>query len=272
MTSRITSGPSTGALELQERRKQREPIIRVWDLLVRTGHWSLVFAFAVNYLFYRKFPTHAYAGYFLILLVTMRLLWGFIGGRAARFENFVFTPRETIRYFISALRGHAGYYVSHNPMGAWMVFALLTLLLINGITGLMLYSAGQQLGPLGATVPADWEDMLIKVHQIMGHVTAACVGMHILGVLWAARAHRENYVLAMFTGYKRVPRKADLALIQGYPRYAELNIPPRLRAAERCLNYLHPFGGSLLIVILTILIVLGLADATVLLNKYLPAY
>lgn len=263
--------PAAPSFEMCERR-QREPIIHVWDLLVRAGHWMMVLFFAIIYLRYRKFPIHAYAGYLMMVLVIMRILWGVIGSKAARFSTFWFTPAQVIDYGRSAVRGHAGYYVSHNPMGSWMVYALLGFMLVNGTLGLMLYSSGQQLGPLGAAVPYAWEDLLIGLHMTLGHATAALVAVHIVGVLWAARAHRENYVLAMLTGCKRVPRKVDAGDIEGYAVYHDERMSPRLRPAERWFNYRHPFMGSLLLVVAVSLVVLEITEAVVNLNKHLLAY
>ena len=261
-----------GTIELPERRKHLETIIRVWDRLVRLNHWTLVLSFAIIYIFYRKFPTHAYAGYLVIFLVLWRLVWGFVGSRAARFSSFLFGPKALFEYTKNAFQGHASYHVSHNPMGSWMVFMLLGLMLLNGVLGLMLYSAGQQLGPLGASVPTEWEDMLTITHKILGHVTAACVGGHIFGVLWAARLHRENYVVAMVTGYKRVSRHAAQADIEGYEKYTEKVVPQRLRRIEQWLNRNHPFYGSLTVVSLVLVVAYSLASWLVTLNKYLPAY
>jgi cytochrome b len=259
-------------LELKERRRVREPLIRVWDIYVRASHWLMVLFFAIIYLRYRKFPIHAYAGYLILIATFLRLLWGFVGPRAARFTTFLYSPREVVRYALDALRGHAAYYTSHNPMGAWMVFVLLGMMLANGTLGVMLYSAGQQLGPLGASVPENWDETLTLLHKVLGHLTAACVAMHITGVLWAARAHRENYIAAMFTGFKRVPRKADKSEIEGYTLYPEAIIPRPFVKVERWFNYRHPALGSLLIVLAVILVILELTEAAVALNKHLPAY
>lgn len=259
-------------LETADRRHEREPIIRVWDRFVRFSHWLLVLFFAIIYLRYRKFPIHAYAGELVLVLVTIRLVWGFVGPRAARFKTFLFSPAQVFRYTMDALRGHAAYFSSHNPMGAWMVFILLLMMFVNGILGLMLYSSGQQLGPLGDLVPADWEDQLILLHKVLGHITAACVALHITGVIWAARLHHENYVTAMFTGYKRVPRQADKAELEGYSVHSEQIIPPRFAKLERWLNYRHPALGSILLVGAVTLVVIELVEAFVNLNKYMPSY
>ncbi len=268
----MQQGNEHALLEKTERRKQREPIIKVWDVLVRSAHWMMVIFFAIIYLRYRKFPIHAYAGYLMLLLVSLRIVWGMLGSRAARFTSFWFTPTEVMDYTRRALHGHAGYYVSHNPMGSWMVYALLGMMLINGVLGLMLYSSGQELGPLGDMISADWEDQLKGLHKTLGHVTAALVAMHIAGVLWAARAHRENYVLAMITGRKRVPRNVQEQHIEGYKQCSEDSIPNKLRGAERWFNYRHPFMGSLLLVTAVILIALEITEAAVNLNKHLLSY
>ncbi len=272
MQDKNSQGGYRNFLEIDDRRVNPEPIIRVWDVFVRTSHWLLVLFFAIIYLRYRKFPLHAYAGMIVLGLVTVRLVWGFVGPRAARFKTFLFTPAQVFRYALDALRGHAAYFSSHNPLGAWMVFILLLMMFANGILGLMLYSAGQQLGPLGDLVPSDWEDQLILYHKVLGHITAASVALHISGVVWAARAHHFNFVTAMITGYKRVPRKADEHELEGYSQYSDRIIPPRFAKVERWFNRQHPALGSILLVGAVALVVLELVEAFVNLNKYLPTY
>lgn len=261
------------ALELEERRHNREPIIKVWDMFVRISHWLLVIFFAIIYLRYRKFPIHAYAGYLMMMLILARLIWGFVGPKAARFSEFFFSPAQVMAYMRSARGGHARYFTSHNPMGAMMVYVLLSGMFVNGVLGLMLYSAGQELGPLTNMVPEDWEDILKGLHKTFGHILAACVAMHIIGVVWAARAHRENYIGAMFTGFKRVPRNVRPEDTHGYEAFAAKEVVPApLLSVERWFNYRHPALGSLILVGAVILVVLELVEAMVNLNKYLLAY
>lgn len=264
------SHPKIDMLEREERRKERESTIKVWDWVVRIGHWLMVIFFAIIYLRYRKFPLHAYAGMLMLALVILRIVWGVVGSKAARFRSFIFSPREVFTYAVQAVRGHASYYISHNPMGSWMVFCLLAMMLVNGFLGLMLYSSGQELGPLGASVPADWEDLLKVTHKVLGHATAAFVALHIVGVLWAAQAHRENYVLAMLTGYKRVPRALEAQHSVGYVTTAEDVTPKSLRRLERWFSFKRPFVGALLLAIAIMLVAQELMFAAEILNDYLP--
>jgi cytochrome b len=275
MNSGSQKNPQRGGLDIlesEERRHQPEPIIRVWDVVVRSGHWLLVALFAILYFKSGKFPLHAYAGLAIMGIVVIRIVWGFVGGRAARFSSFLFSPAAAFRYFRQALGGHAPYHASHNPMGAWMVYLLLLLLLVNGVLGMMYYSTSQQLGPLGDSVPVEWDEMLEKIHFVLGHATAGLVLLHMLGVVWAARAHRENYVTAMFTGFKRVPRNAERSALDGYSIHSEAVVPRPLAATERWFNTRRPAIGSLLIVLAVVLAVFALSQVAILFNDDLPVF
>lgn len=258
-------------LENTERRKSREPEIRVWDRLVRIGHWALVLAFIVLYVRYKKFPLHSYAGYLVLTLISIRIVWGFIGSRAARFRTFLYTPHEIWRYLMLALKGHAPYYFSHNPMGAAMVFFLLTAVFINGILGLILYSSSQQLGPFGALFPDTWEDHLSLIHEWIGHFVALAVIVHVLGVIWAAWLHRENYVMAMLTGYRRMPRSAAALLTEDEQKSRG---PDFIRSNPVYIwfNYKFPVFGSMLLAGAILFAFVQIMEYLVVLNKNWLAY
>ena len=259
-------------LEASERRKKRDPEIKVWDRFVRIHHWLLVLAFATLYIESRKFPLHPYAGYLICILIPARIVWGFIGHGAARFSNFFYSPRETLGYLLEAIRGKASYYYSHNPMGAAMVYALLASLGATCLLGLLAYSASQQLGPFGARIPADWEDILIVWHVRIGHAVALLICGHLFGVIWAARLHRENYVLAMLTGLRRIPRAVPLPPGAEHPEEPK-NVSPMRQKLMNWLNFRRPFVGTLLLMAILILcILLPAIHFLTALNKFLPAY
>lgn len=73
--------------------------VRVWDPLVRLFHWTLVVTFAVAFLAEDELlGLHVWAGYLALTLVGIRVLWGLIGTRHARFSDFVRGPRAIIAY------------------------------------------------------------------------------------------------------------------------------------------------------------------------------
>ena len=180
---------------------------RVWDPLVRIFHWLLVAAFFTAYFVEPEdSPIHVLAGYTVLGLVIVRLVWGFVGSQHARFSDFVYRPAVVLRDLGDVLRFRAKRYLGHSPGGGVMVVALLIMLLATTVSGLMVYGADEQAGPLAsvmADVSEQAEDTLEEVHETLANVTLALVVLHVIGVAIASLSHRENLVRSMFTGYKQ---------------------------------------------------------------------
>jgi len=197
-----------------------ENTVRVWDISVRIFHWSLVVSFMIAYVTGEELDlVHAYAGYIVLGLLCYRVVWGVIGSRYARFSSFLFSPAETMGYIRDVLGGKAKRYIGHNPAGSVMVFVLLVSLFIAVLTGLELYAIEGK-GPLAnnaitvvGTALANGhenggiagEEFWEELHEFASNFTLVMVFIHILGVLFSSKLHKENLVKAMVTGRKRVP-------------------------------------------------------------------
>ena len=202
----------------------QERSIKVWDPLVRYGHWALLAAFAVAYLSGEEEgdpgQLHVWAGYAVGAIVAVRILWGLIGAGHARFSDFAYGPKAGLLYLGELVRGHARRYVGHSPAGAVMVFALLACLAGTVGTGLIAYNGGEKkaAGDAGGAVIArahaeehersqgrgeGGESAIGELHAALANITLGLVVLHILGVGLASVAHWENLVLSMITGRKR---------------------------------------------------------------------
>ena len=200
----------------------------VWDPLVRFGHWALVAAFAVAYLSGddEADALHVWGGYIVGTIVVLRVVWGFVGPRHARFSDFVRSPLVALAYFRDLLYGRARRYVGHSPAGGAMVIALLVCLAATVATGLIAYGEEGK-GPLAAVLVTDAnakgneaehravtrtgreesESTIGELHGLLANITVALVVAHIFGVAVASVVHKENLVLAMVTGRKRRARE-----------------------------------------------------------------
>jgi cytochrome b len=182
--------------------------IKVWDPAVRLFHWSLVVAFTVAYFTEEDIlDVHVVAGYTVLGLVLFHILWGFIGPQHARFSDFVYRPGVVGAYLKDLVLGRARRYLGHNPAGGVMIILLFISLLGVTVSGLAVYAADEQAGPLAfwlGGVGERWEDRLEEVHEFLANLTLGLVFLHILGVLAESFLHRENLVASMFTGYKKV--------------------------------------------------------------------
>ena len=180
--------------------------VRIWDPFVRVFHWVLVGAFVVAYISEDHYlDIHTTAGYTVLTLVALRVVWGFIGSRHARFSDFVRPPGEALSYVKDTFLGRARRYLGHNPAGGLMIVAMLISLLATTVSGVALLGVEESAGPL-ATLMAGashgFEEGLEEVHEFFANFTFALVLGHVLGVLVESLFHRENLVRAMFTGNK----------------------------------------------------------------------
>ncbi len=181
--------------------------IRVWDPLVRLFHWSLVAAFATAFIVEDDLlGVHVWAGYLVLALISVRLVWGLIGTRHARFSDFVRGPGAVLEYLRDVMRLRAPRYLGHNPAGGAMILLILIGLAATGISGLALYGAEEFAGPLAETMrglPPSWGDVLEETHEVFANLTLGLILIHVAGVLVSSLLHRENLIGAMISGNKR---------------------------------------------------------------------
>lgn len=177
--------------------------VRVWDPFVRVFHWGLASAFAAGWLTQEeRYDWHLAAGYAVLGLVALRILWGLLGSRHARFTDFVRGPATVLRYLGQVARGRAPRYLGHNPAGGAMIVALLLAMLAVTLSGVALDAAENRAGPLGDTTLFRYADIVARIHVVATDVSLVLIALHLAGVIHASLAHRENLVRAMVTGTK----------------------------------------------------------------------
>jgi cytochrome b len=182
----------------------------VWDWPVRVGHWvivSLVATVLATGLTGGEsvMVWHMRTGETLLALVLFRILWGFAGSRNARFATFVRGPRAALRYLRSFRLPSREAYATHNPLGGWMVIALLVALLVQCCLGLFANDEVLVEGPLAKFVTQDMSDALSALHRRGWWVVAGLASVHIVAALWYFVALDDNLIYSMVSGTKKLP-------------------------------------------------------------------
>ena len=215
--------------------------VYVWDPLVRIFHWGLVLAFIIAYLTAEEEnPIHIYSGYAVLGLITFRVLWGIIGTKYARFSDFLYSPAAVVRYLKGLFGNKPEHFLGHNPLGGWMIVALLLCLFVISVSGLKLYAIEEGRGPLAVNTgdlsvisnayadrdddededdngrgtsehegkshhsEKEGEDFWEEIHEVSTDIMLFLILLHIGGVVISSYMHRENLVRSMVTGVKEV--------------------------------------------------------------------
>jgi cytochrome b len=178
--------------------------VRVWALPVRLAHWALAACVLGCLAMFEGGRWHELLGYGALVVAALRLGIGGVGLRRdspARFGRFVLGPAATWRYACSVRAGREPRHLGHNPLGGWMVLALLLAALVAAASG-ALYVTDRFWG----------DEAVWRWHAIAGWSLLGLFPLHLAGVVFTSIRHRENLVRAMVDGRKRAPAPGDMPL------------------------------------------------------------
>ena len=180
--------------------------IRIWDLPTRSFHWSLVllivFSFVTAKIGGNWMYWHFYSGYAILSLITFRILWGFVGGRYARFGSFLFSPAQILQYLRNA--PNAVKTLGHNPVGSLSVFALIGFVGLQAVTGLFSNDDISEEGPLVRFVSNATSNWFTSIHNLNEKMLLVLVLTHVGAVLFYLLRKKENLIKPMISGDKDV--------------------------------------------------------------------
>lgn len=201
------------------------PRPRRWDAVVRVTHWSIVAAVLANAVFTEEgSSTHVWVGYALAAILALRLLWGLIGPAEARFSAFPPSPRAAIAHVREIVAGKKSLHASHNPLGALMVYAIWSCLLVIIATGIAMAGlpgtpkeTPSPAAPVAETQSANVEARedegreegegeegeegpFGEIHEIAANLLYVLIALHLAGVVFETRRSGRQVVTAMLPG------------------------------------------------------------------------
>ena len=169
--------------------------VKVWDPVVRLFHWSLVAAFAANALLVdEESRLHLQIGYFILALVAVRVVWGLIGTRYARFSSFPPSLSGALAQLGDIATGRRRIHAGHTPLGALMIYNLLGTLVLIGLTGWLMTTE--------MFWGVEWPE---ELHEALVAWAEISVVLHVAAVILESRRTGVNLPRAMVTGTKLLP-------------------------------------------------------------------
>lgn len=222
--------------------------VGAWDLPTRLFHWSLVFCIISAWVSFRYAEAfgdhllrwHRWNGYTVLVLLVWRLIWGFAGSSTSRFSAFVRWPWAALRYGLDLVSGRDRHFLGHNPLGTYMVLALLAV--VGTQAGLGLFTVEHNdsgaYGPLYRLVTEATYKRLSHWHQWAFYwVLLPLIAAHITANILYGAIKKDPLIRAMATGRKPAGNYEDEAEVRLVDR-------PMLRAlACLALAAAIVFGG-----------------------------
>lgn len=175
--------------------------IRIWDLPLRLFHWLLVCSVVAAYVAIKTGNTewHLRFGFITLALILFRIVWGFIGGRQARFATFAASPSRALRSLSgpSSSSESAG----HSPLASYSVFAMLLMIGLQAVFGLFANDDISTEGPLSKYASGAVVTWMTRLHHWNQWVLIALIVLHLLAIVYYT-LRRRRLVGPMVTGDK----------------------------------------------------------------------
>ena len=186
--------------------------VRAWDLPTRAFHWTLValiisawasFEYA-DKLGDNTLKWHRYNGYAILCLLVWRVLWGFVGSSTSRWSSFVRWPWLAATYFMDLVKNRERHFLGHNPMGAYMIVALLAAVGLQATFGLFTVEHNDTAwGPLYKLVPETKAATINYIHtRMFNYLILPLIAAHITANVLYGIMKNDPLVRAMITGWK----------------------------------------------------------------------
>ena len=209
--------------------------VYVWEQPVRVSHWLIFLSVVVlsftGYYIYNPFIVaknstpflmatirfiHVVTGFVFISAFLLRIYWFFKGNEWSNWRAFLPIHRRQWRgmggmvAYYSFLRKDLVHQVGHNALAAVTYLVMFTLMFIEIITGLTLYTqvrGGWLLAPLFSWLPRVIDIQYIRLtHFCIMFAFFAFVIHHVYSAVLVSWEERNGLIESIFTGYKFVPR------------------------------------------------------------------
>ena len=177
--------------------------IKVWEWSIRVFHWCLPLLIFLLWFSQDQgeMERHFLFGQILLAMLVYRVIWGFIGTPYARFKHFLYGPKAFLAYFKHFFSSNKPRYLSHNPMGGFMVLVLMGGVIFQLMTGLFTTDDIFTFGPLYETVSRSTSAWMSRWHYLFFDGLLVLIGLHLAAIL-LYKIRGEGLVKAMFSGKK----------------------------------------------------------------------
>ncbi len=169
--------------------------VQVYDWPVRFFHWIFAGLFVSAFFIAQTFdddsvqyPYHMMLGFTLALVVLLRIVWGIIGTKYARFSSYELRPADLLQYMKDLLKKPGKIFIGHNPASSWAAIVM------------MIYALG--LSASGYLMVHGDKENFEEIHELFANLFLVSALAHVAGVVYHTIRHKDPIGLSMIHGKK----------------------------------------------------------------------
>lgn len=187
-----------------------EDTVMLWDPVTRILHWALVIcvlsAWGLGKFGPNIMSLHFIAGYAVLTIVILRIIWGVIGPYPVRFTSFLRGPRAIGAYARRLISKSPSNTPGHNPIGALFILLILIALLGQVATGLFTDPEDYiNTGPLAKHVSLEAARSANAAHALLSNLIVLLIIGHITAIAFYRIYKSEDLITPMIRGGRRLP-------------------------------------------------------------------
>ncbi|MCK5236423.1 MAG: cytochrome b/b6 domain-containing protein [Deltaproteobacteria bacterium] len=214
--------------------------VKVWDWQTRVLHWlnaALVISLVLLILGYEGLEAlgveksarepledmHVYLGRFFVVTLALRIIWGFLGNKYARWSDMIPFSKEkraalvaNLKWFAGGFRTKAPVNVGHNPVASLLYIAVIVVLVMQAVTGLLLAGLEHNMFPgtlitdgLSYEAAEELEEVAEEIHEFGLFFVIFFFASHMAGLVIHRLFDRGGLLGSMLHG-KKYFKKDDI--------------------------------------------------------------
>lgn len=170
----------------------------IYDWPTRIFHWLFAGMFIAAFFIAKTFddesilyPYHMLLGLSMAFLVLLRIVWGVMGSRNAKFSSFSLNPRDLVRYMKDVLHSKNHVSDAHNPASSWVAIIMMFLALGLAVTGYLM------------TVKF-YKEIFEEIHGLFANAFVIAAILHVCGIILHTFRYKDGIGASMLHGRKKV--------------------------------------------------------------------
>ncbi|MDD4973318.1 MAG: cytochrome b/b6 domain-containing protein [Bacteriovorax sp.] len=189
---------------------------KIYDPLLRLSHFGIAFFCLILILsayiaeFYyeegllRKsfWVVHVYSGFALTFFLILRIFWGLIGPKYARWHEM--WKWQEWKGAFKARRIHFKWNWGHHPMASLSYLLFYFILSFLSVTGIILSAIEHNLGPLASSFydQLTYRKDLSELHESLSYFVILFIFSHLFALFWHENKDQIPIVQSMFSGFQ----------------------------------------------------------------------